>query len=435
MTCKRCEERGKTWEGSDPKCAFENGVFNPDNWNCATIIELRKIAYDNNLFHTYEEESISTLPLDSTTDSGLSLKNGFIVMNWYKDRGRTYNALYIHDSGYNVLTLQQAEDFLNHGEFKPDEKEILSDKNKLNIQFDERKFEDISSMYPEIEVLHPINHMLHKLKENNLLDIVDWAEVSNTEGLTESTIKEFGDKIQWSTISCTQKLSEEFIRDYQDKLDWDDISQFQKLSEDFIREFKDKVDWVNISYYQDYSEDFVRQFHDLLDWDGVSCYLKMSEEFINEFWDKLTWDDVIETNTHLRKEFIQELKERMNHTEEEPQRVDLTDDDNLIHKIEKGPKHEGILILKADNGVVQNLIKKLKENKYAFSYESYFNGDEFNIKFNDIFKLYMVIREAVGELDFKFLFLGNMYDRSFHLIDNTYKRKFTSFFTTKKEDK
>jgi hypothetical protein len=44
MACKLCNERGKTWNGDDPVCAFENGVFSNDNWNCATMNKLRNIS-------------------------------------------------------------------------------------------------------------------------------------------------------------------------------------------------------------------------------------------------------------------------------------------------------------------------------------------------------------------------------------------------------
>src|SRR5690554_8122300 len=37
MICTECLIRGKDWEGSDPKCAFDNDekLFSTDNWNCA----------------------------------------------------------------------------------------------------------------------------------------------------------------------------------------------------------------------------------------------------------------------------------------------------------------------------------------------------------------------------------------------------------------
>ena len=31
--CTACQNRGKTWQGGDPVCAFPNGVFDSSNWN------------------------------------------------------------------------------------------------------------------------------------------------------------------------------------------------------------------------------------------------------------------------------------------------------------------------------------------------------------------------------------------------------------------
>lgn len=45
MTCKACEKRGKTWEGDDPRCAFEDREFD-DNWKCATVGLIRDICYE-----------------------------------------------------------------------------------------------------------------------------------------------------------------------------------------------------------------------------------------------------------------------------------------------------------------------------------------------------------------------------------------------------
>ena len=46
MICTECLIRGKDWEGSDPKCAFDNDekLFSTDNWNCATMNKLRERA-------------------------------------------------------------------------------------------------------------------------------------------------------------------------------------------------------------------------------------------------------------------------------------------------------------------------------------------------------------------------------------------------------
>lgn len=90
MPCKMCKERGKPpWFGDDPRCAFESGVFNTDNWNCATMNALRDLA--EKLGTTYRDDlaagSIGYVPFENEDYSG------YIVMTWYKNRGRTDNAV------------------------------------------------------------------------------------------------------------------------------------------------------------------------------------------------------------------------------------------------------------------------------------------------------------------------------------------------------
>jgi len=88
MVCKLCQERGKTWEGDDPKCAFESGVFDPHNWNCATMNALREKAEEYELMYRDDmgAGSIGVIPF----------KFGYIVVTWYKNRGRTGNALIMY---------------------------------------------------------------------------------------------------------------------------------------------------------------------------------------------------------------------------------------------------------------------------------------------------------------------------------------------------
>lgn len=93
MTCSLCLERGKTWDGSDPRCAFENGVFDTENWNCATMNELRDISerLETNRRDDNACACIGYVPFEGDEYSG------YIVMTWYKNRGRTGNALIMWD--------------------------------------------------------------------------------------------------------------------------------------------------------------------------------------------------------------------------------------------------------------------------------------------------------------------------------------------------
>jgi hypothetical protein len=99
--CKRCRERGKTWEGANPKCAFPSGVFRSDNWNCATMNELRELA--DSAAAWSEDQHAALLPWEGE----------FIVLGWYKHRGRTEVARVISTSAtLRTLTLRKAEAFL-----------------------------------------------------------------------------------------------------------------------------------------------------------------------------------------------------------------------------------------------------------------------------------------------------------------------------------
>lgn len=92
--CKMCNERGKTWNGDDPKCAFVNGIFQTDNWNCATMSELRHVSreLETNMREDLTCGSIGYVPFEGDDYSG------YIVMTWYKERGKTANAIIMGDA-------------------------------------------------------------------------------------------------------------------------------------------------------------------------------------------------------------------------------------------------------------------------------------------------------------------------------------------------
>jgi hypothetical protein len=103
MKCKMCETRGKTWSGSDPICAWEELHVLSDNWNCATLNKLRNIAIDRGFVTNIEDVSCATIPIDD--DEG---GYGWIVLSWYKSRGRTGTALFVNDDQYHELTEKEA---------------------------------------------------------------------------------------------------------------------------------------------------------------------------------------------------------------------------------------------------------------------------------------------------------------------------------------
>lgn len=88
MACKLCEKRGKPEHfADDPKCAFSDvGVFRVDNWQCATMGELRKIALENDWYKWFSdiEVTVAHIPIKNTRDT--------LQMAWYKSRGQTERA-------------------------------------------------------------------------------------------------------------------------------------------------------------------------------------------------------------------------------------------------------------------------------------------------------------------------------------------------------
>lgn len=95
-TCKLCAERGKTWMGSDPRCAFLTGRFSRKNWNCATLNELRDFSYEGQELPSWiayqycDDMKYATIAVDDCDglDGALAL-----WLCWYKSRGATDNLL------------------------------------------------------------------------------------------------------------------------------------------------------------------------------------------------------------------------------------------------------------------------------------------------------------------------------------------------------
>ena len=94
--CKECEKRGKTWEGSDPRCAFDSsGKFKlneaglGDNWNCATLNTIREYMYDNDFVHWSEDNNVGVAVYDGM----------FLILHWYKRRG-TVDEMFVVNRGF-----------------------------------------------------------------------------------------------------------------------------------------------------------------------------------------------------------------------------------------------------------------------------------------------------------------------------------------------
>jgi hypothetical protein len=116
LMCKLCKERGKTWRGDDPKCAFNRNKTlrkDLDNWNCALLGGIREIA---NSLETDEFQNKGlriSYHWGSEEENGLmvSYEGVFLFMQWYKSRGRTSHVVILNheplneeDSIYEIFT-------------------------------------------------------------------------------------------------------------------------------------------------------------------------------------------------------------------------------------------------------------------------------------------------------------------------------------------
>ena len=100
VSCHRCIARGKTWSGDEPKCAFRDGIFTTDNWNCATANALREIVPADNWNNNDDQHACLITGSESL----------HVLLTWYKSRGRTEGAWMIEcDGKIKPLTIEEAE--------------------------------------------------------------------------------------------------------------------------------------------------------------------------------------------------------------------------------------------------------------------------------------------------------------------------------------
>lgn len=97
--CGWCRRRGQTWDGSAPKCAFpDGGKFVSDNWNCATMNVLRALI-----------DTGSEVWSDDQWLGTLAVGGKFLVLSWYKRRGRTEGAWLVDAGEIRPISLADAE--------------------------------------------------------------------------------------------------------------------------------------------------------------------------------------------------------------------------------------------------------------------------------------------------------------------------------------
>lgn len=94
--CKMCRERGKTWEGGDPKCAFPDGAaFDAGNWNCATANAIRDLCGywdeppDGIKREHVDDQTYATILTHDIDFVGAERHHWCLWITWYKRRGRT----------------------------------------------------------------------------------------------------------------------------------------------------------------------------------------------------------------------------------------------------------------------------------------------------------------------------------------------------------
>lgn len=90
MTCKACIERGQTWAGDKPQCAFESGAFSPGNWNCATVNMIRDLVDEHAIYCDDEKYAVLNISELGLGDTGQAIA---LWVQWYKSRGRTQSLL------------------------------------------------------------------------------------------------------------------------------------------------------------------------------------------------------------------------------------------------------------------------------------------------------------------------------------------------------
>lgn len=107
MKCNLCATTPKNWEGDDRKCAFESGTFSDDNWNCATMSKLRDIAENYRIYG--DDQSIAVIPVSEVGE----YNSGWLVLSWYKSRGRTDVAQIVSYGDVVQVRIAHAEEIIN----------------------------------------------------------------------------------------------------------------------------------------------------------------------------------------------------------------------------------------------------------------------------------------------------------------------------------
>jgi len=100
MTCPLCKRRVKDWTGDDPRCAFPEGGFDRENWNCATMIAVRLLASNEQATALWvDDHNFSMVPIGEcfpVEEDGDDHYMAMLVV-WYKSRGNTFGLYFLDD--------------------------------------------------------------------------------------------------------------------------------------------------------------------------------------------------------------------------------------------------------------------------------------------------------------------------------------------------
>lgn len=228
MACNYCTT------DKDCQCAFPNGVFTRNNYNCRTMSILRDIAqkYHDDL----GSGSIGYVPfvdIEVETNQGTWWGSGFIVMTWYKDYPETGNAIVMcDDKPLQELTLELAHNVI--------------------MQY-EKNAEKISDT--AIDILDIFEENGIKIKKEEEIDLISLIENTDLDILREQLEKygvKFVDNERWKVEVKPNVLKEEIKKEMIRFLD-DLLENFEKQGiefadiEDFVKRQKKKIteDWVS----------------------------------------------------------------------------------------------------------------------------------------------------------------------------------------------
>lgn len=120
-SCYLCKLWGKTWEGSDPTCAFGANVpwpphqrpFSSNNWGCGCLRALWALADYKELLQYGQDTSFAALPFWNPDRT----EHGFLVLSRYKSRGRTTWAEVYDGTQKRTATEEDVLDCLRYHEW------------------------------------------------------------------------------------------------------------------------------------------------------------------------------------------------------------------------------------------------------------------------------------------------------------------------------